>query len=121
MLDAHDEALPLLFEYKNKYFSYRLWNALRLRSKNQLRMYEVLKQYEHIGYRIISVQELKDQLGIDENEYPSFKSFRQAVIEVCRNAIAENTDISFSYEPHGKKGPRGKILWLKFTITKNED
>ena len=58
-IDAHDKALPLMFEFKDKYFSYQLWNALRLKSPNQLRMYEILKQYEKIGIRILSIDELK--------------------------------------------------------------
>ena len=65
-IDAHDEALPLMFEFKDKYFSYQLWNALRLKSPNQLRMYEILKQYEKIGMRILSIEELRNLLGIDK-------------------------------------------------------
>ena len=44
-IDAHDRALPLMFDFKNKYFKYELWNALRLKSPNQVRMYEILKQW----------------------------------------------------------------------------
>jgi len=32
-IDAHDKALPLMFEFKEKYFTYELWNALRKCSK----------------------------------------------------------------------------------------
>ena len=63
-IDAHDKALPLMFDFKNRYFSYELWNALRLKSSNQIRMYEILKQYENIGQREITVTELKNLLGI---------------------------------------------------------
>jgi len=118
-LDAHDEALPMLFDYKNRYFSYQLWNALSLKSKNQLRMYEILKQCEWIGYRVISIVDLKEQLGISENEYTKYKDFKCDVLEVCRKALSENTDISYTYESCGKKGPKGKILNLRFTISKN--
>ena len=38
-IDAHDEALPLMFEFKEKYFTYALWNELKLKSSNQMRMY----------------------------------------------------------------------------------
>ena len=47
-IDAHDDALPLMFEFKRNYFTYELWNALRLKSPNQIRMYEILKQYEKL-------------------------------------------------------------------------
>ena len=116
-INANDEALPLLFDFKDHYFKYELWNALRLKSKNQLRMYEILKQYEYIGHRIISIQALKARLGIEETEYPQFKEFKRCILDVCQKALAEYTDISFSYEPYSKKGR--KIFELKFTITKN--
>lgn len=120
-IEAHDKALPLMFEFKNRYFSYQLWNALRLRSPNQVRMYEILKQYETAGERIISVEELRELLGIDKNEYPQWERFRVRVLEACQTALAETTDIKFTYEPHGRRGPRGKILAIKFVIERNVD
>ena len=118
-IDAHDDALPLMFEFKNKYFTYQLWNALRLKSSNQLRMYEILKQYQHIGYRVLSVKDLRELLGIEKNEYSRFGDFKTRVLDSCQEALEEHTDIKFTYEPYGKKGPGGKILQLKFTIEKN--
>jgi plasmid replication initiation protein len=120
-IDANDKALPLMFEFKDRYFSYQLWNALRLKSPNQLRMYEILKQYERIGYRILSIEELRNLLGIGKNEYPRFGDFKNRVLDACQQSLQENTDITFTYEPHGKKGKGGKILFLKFTIKKNKD
>lgn len=119
-IDAHDEALPLMFEFKEKFFSYELWNALRLKSSNQLRMYEILKQYEKIGTRILSVKELKNLLGVDEAEYDRYERFKVRVLDACKQALAEHTDITFTYEPYGKRGKCGKILHLKFTIKKND-
>jgi len=120
-IDAHDKALPLMFEFKNKYFSYQLWNALRLRSPNQLRMYEILKQYETIGERILSIDDLKSLMGIGKEEYSRFGDFKTYVLNVCQRALQEHTDIRFSCEPYGKKGQGGKIIQLKFIIEKNED
>jgi plasmid replication initiation protein len=120
-IDAHDKALPLMFEFQSRFFSYQLWNALRLRSSNQLRMYEILKQYEKIGSRILGVDELKGLLGIGENEYPRFGDFKKRVLDACKIALQESTDLKFTYEPYGKKGRGGKILFLKFIIEKNKD
>jgi plasmid replication initiation protein len=120
-IDAHDSALPLMFEFQSRFFSYQLWNALRLRSSNQLRMYEILKQYEKIGSRVLGIDELKALLGIAKNEYPRYGDFKNRVLEACQQALRESTDLKFSYEPHGKKGKGGKILFLKFIIEKNED
>jgi len=118
-IDADDKALPLLFDFQSHFFKYELWNTLRLKGKNQHRMYEVLKQYEKVGYKIISIADLKGMLGIEENEYPQYKIFKRDVLEVCRRAMFQLTDISFDYTPHSKKGR--KIHELKFVVTKNKD
>ena len=120
-IDAHDKALPLMFELKEKFFKYKLWNALSLGSSNQLRMYEILKQYENIGYRIISIEELRSLLGIDKKEYPRYDNFRVKVLDACQQALANHTDIKFTYAPHGKRGQRGKINAIKFIIEENKD
>ena len=121
--DAHDKALPLMFEFKNKYFKYELWNALRLKSSNQIRMYEILKQYENIGKREISVTELRELLGIAKNEYSGrtgWSDFKKKVLDSCQQALKETTDICYTYE-RGKAGKGGKWLTIIFYIKKNED
>jgi len=120
-IDAHDDALPLMFDFKNNFFKYRLWNVLGLTSSNQIRMYEILKQYEKKGYRVLSVEDLRQLLGIGKKEYPRIGDFKRCVLDVCQQALAENTDIKFTYEPYGKRGRGGKILALKFYIKKNTD
>jgi plasmid replication initiation protein len=119
-IDCHDEALPYLFEYKARYFTYQLWNALRLKSANQLRMYEILKQYEKVGEREIGVQELRELIGIEKDEYPRWDNFKTWVLDVCQKALLENTDIKFTYVPI-KKGKGGKVVAVKFKIEKNAD
>lgn len=119
-INAHDDALPLMFEFKDRYFTYQLWNALQLRSSNQLRMYEILKQYEKVGQRIISIDKLKELLGIDKNEYSRYDNFKKRVLDSCQKALILLTDIQFTYEPTGKRGKGGKILNLKFIIKKND-
>lgn len=121
-IDAHDKALPLMFEFKNRYFHYELWNALRLKSSNQLRMYEILKQYETLGKREISVTELRELLGLSKDEYSGrtgWSDFRKKVLDSCQQALQEYTDIRFSYEK-GKSGTGGKWLTIIFHISKND-
>lgn len=114
---ASDKALPFLFGFKEKYFSYRLYNALNLKSSNQLRFYEILKQFEYAKIRIISIDELKIQLGLHEH-YDEFKHFKRDVIVKCQRALKESTDICFDYEPI-RKGR--KVESIKFLIYKNND
>ena len=113
-----EEVAPYMFEMKRNYFTYELWNALKLKSVNQIRMYEVLKQYEKIGERTVEVENLKYMLGISQNQYSRYQDFRIKVLEPCQKALEEHTDIKYTFEPI-KKGR--KIHALKFTITKNEN
>ena len=122
-IDAHDEALPLMFEFKNRYFTYELWNALRLKSANQVRMYEILKQYEKLGKRELDVSELRGLLGISPDEYSGrtgWSDFKLRVLDSCQQALKENTDICFTYE-RGKTGKGGKWLSIIFHIFKNTE
>lgn len=117
-IECHPKALPYMFEMKKNYFTYELWNALKLKSVNQLRIYEILKQYEKIGERTIVLDELKDMLGIDKNSQVKYQDFRRDVLEVCQKALEQYTDIKYTFEPI-RRGR--KIYALKFIITKNKD
>ena len=119
-INANDDALPLMFDFKSHYFTYQLWNALQLKSATQIRIYELLKQYEHIGQREISVSELRELLGIAPNEYPRWDNFKMRILDSCQKALAENTDITFTYEK-GKSGTGGKWISIIFHIKKNEN
>jgi acyl-CoA-binding protein len=118
--DAHDDALPLMFDFKNRYFKYELWNALRLKSPNQVRMYEILKQYEGLGKRELTIKELRELLGIGKKEYDRWDNFKRKVLDSCQQALKETTDICYTYE-RGKTGAGGKWLTIVFYIKRNEN
>ena len=118
-IDAHDKALPLLFNFKSHYFTYQLWNALGLKSVNQLRMYEILKQYEYVGERTLYLEDLRGLLGIEPDEYKRWDNFRRRVLDACQKALEELTDIKFTYEPFKENYSRS-INAIKFIIEKNE-
>lgn len=117
-IDASDDALPLLFNLKSNYFKYELWNALRLKSVNQLRIYEMLKRYEKVAVFEIKVSELRERLYIKQNQYLALKDFKKYVLDSCQQALEENTDICYTYEC-GKRGNHGKWLTIIFRISKN--
>ena len=117
-ISASVPAMPLMFDFKERYFTYKLWNALRLKSANQIRMYEILKQYEKIGQREISVSDLRELLGVAPNEYPRWNNFKVRVLDSCQQALRDTTDICFDYR-RGKIGNGGKWLTVIFSIYPN--
>jgi plasmid replication initiation protein len=120
-IDCHDDVLPLMFELQGHFFKYKLWNSLHLASTNQQRMYELLKQYENAGAREISVKDLREFLGLKENEYKIWYEFRRSILEASQSALANNTDIMYTWEVTERRGKGGKISKLRFNIEKNEN
>jgi hypothetical protein len=117
-IDAHDSALPLLFNFKEQYFTYSLWNTLYLSSVNHVRMYEVLKQHEYLVEWEVTVIELKELLGIQPDEYVKWEPFKRRVLDSSQKALAEKTDIVFTYK-RGKCGNGGKWITIIFNIHPN--
>lgn len=124
--DAHDRALPLMFDFKRNFFEYQLWNALRLKSANQIRMYEVLKQWlnkKSSFTKEFSVKELRELLYIAPDDYSGrtgWSDFRKYVLDSCQQALKQHTDLCYTYE-RGKAGRGGKWLTIVFHISKNKD
>lgn len=117
-IDAHDKALPMFFDFKEKYFTYDVGNVLRLGSSNQMRMYEILKQRQTLRQPvIIQLQELRELLGLDDDKYTRYQDFRVRILDKAQKELAEQTDIKFTYEPV-KKGR--KIAALAFNVQRND-
>lgn len=115
-LECNSKIAPMIREQKNRFLRYKLYNTIYLKSYNQQRIYELLKQYERIGSRDISLVDLRAFLSIEDNEYPLWYTFSRDVLKVAQKALKESTDIYFDYEPW-KKGR--KVVGVKFTIHKN--
>lgn len=114
-INATNAALPLMFDFKDRYFRYELWNALRLKAPSQIRMYEILKQYEKIGRREIETNNLQELLGVN---YTRWDRFKAKILDNCQQTLKETTDISYTYE-RGKTGKGGKWLSVIFFIHSN--
>ena len=120
-INAHDDALDLMFNFKNKYFKYELWNIIYLRSNNQIRIYELLKQYENLGERELFISQLRFFLDIKDNQYigsDGFENFKKKVLKPCQKALKEKADICFDFK-RGKTGRGGKWLSIIFNIYPN--
>ncbi len=113
----NDSILPFLQEQSKKFVRYKLYNTLFLKSFNQQRIYEILKQYEKLGERTVELRDLREYLSIKKDEYLVWYDFSSKVLKVAQKAIAENTDIKFEYE--GIRYGR-KVAAVKFLIYKND-
>lgn len=98
-----DDLKPYLLRLKNNFTIYGLENALGMRSRYSIRLYELLHSYVNLSSASFPVDELKRLL--DAENYTLFKDFRSKVIEYAVNEINELTElsVSVSYAKSGRQ------------------
>jgi plasmid replication initiation protein len=89
---------PFLLQLRERFTRYNLGQAIRLKSIYSIRIYELLKQYEKIGERVMMVDDLRHKLGLEKGQYRNFNSFKVYVLSSAQSEIEEKTDISFEFE-----------------------
>lgn len=97
-LEFSPKLKPYLLQLKNRFTSYKLKEIIQLKSFYSLRIYEFLKQYEKIGERTFSIDELRVLFQIEENEYARYNDFKRKVIIQAQKEINKKTDLIFEFE-----------------------
>ncbi|AXE21918.1 replication initiation protein (plasmid) [Runella rosea] len=116
-ISFHPEMKPHLLQLQTQFLMYDIKNILRLQSSFSIRIYELLKQYERIGKRKFTIEELKEILDIAD-KYPLYANFKQRVIIKAQEDLSEFTDIRFTFEEEKKGKAVNAII---FFIERNVD
>jgi len=104
---------PYFLQLKERFTSYRLQEIIQLKSSFSIRIYELLKQYQKIGFRIFHINELRRILAIEDDKYRLYSNFKNKVLMVAQAELAEKTNIAFDLIEI-KEGR--KVAKLKFVI-----
>lgn len=112
-----DEDMKDFYLKLNWYTKYQLKNIMQFKSTYSFRLYELLKQYENIGYRVLSINNLRIILDISKDQYPKYANLKQKVIKVAQNEINKNTDLYIEFEE--LKEVR-KVTSIKFYIKQSK-
>lgn len=89
---------PFLLQLKERYTTYRLKEAIQLKSSFSIRMLELLRQYEKLGERVIELRRLRELLGVGEDQYRLYADFKKRVIIPAQKELTAKTDIAFKFE-----------------------
>ena len=109
-----DRLIPYLFDLKQQFTQYQLYNVLGMKSAFSVRIYELMKSYSFRHTMEIDLNELKKLLMVEDvKSYNRFPDFRRFVLEKAQSEINELTDIDMTFEPI-KTGR--KVTSIKFTI-----
>lgn len=114
-LSFHPDLKPYLLQLKRTFLSYDIRNVLKISSVYSIRIYELLKQYETLGYREFDLEELKIILGVSD-KYKLYGHFKSRIIIKAQEDLEQHTDISFSFTEI-KKGR--KVTAILFEIDAN--
>lgn len=113
-----DEDMKEFYLKLNWYTKYQLKNIMQFKSTYSFRLYELLKQYQSIGFRIIAIEELRFVLDIEKNQYTKYANLKQKVVSVAVDEINENTDLRIEYEEIKKVR---KVVKIRFRIFINSE
>lgn len=107
-----NEVMPYLTQLKGQFTQYQLRHISSFNSVHSIRIYELVTQYRSVGYREITIEDLKKWLQV-EDKYPRFNNFKQWVLEPSITEINDKSDLLVDVE----QIKRGRSIFaLKFTI-----
>lgn len=109
------EMKPFLLNLKSRFTAIELTDVMQFTSVHAIRIYELLKQYENVGERVMTIDEIKSYCGVKShlNQYIHFES---RILLIAQREINNKSDIKFTFEKikHGRK-----IESIRFLISKN--
>lgn len=105
--------VPLITMLERHFTSYNLEQVAGLNSKYAIRLYEIVIAWKSNGKtNQIGLEQLRDRLGVFDDEYQRMELFKRKVLDKSVAEINEKTEINLSYEQH-KQGR--KIVGFTFT------
>ena len=93
------KVMPYLWNLSEKFTAYQLYNILALKSSYSIMLYELFKSYAWKKTIVLSLDDLRKYLGLDETKYKEYKALRRAVIERSIAEIEKYTDLRITFEP----------------------
>ncbi len=93
--------IPLIGELNSHFTSYELMQVSNLNSGYAVRLYELCIAWRSTGkVPKIELQELRNRLGVLDDEYPLMERFKARVLLPALKQINDHTDITAAYEQH---------------------
>lgn len=120
-LEAHKSILPYMFEIKELgYAPMLLMMTLIMKSPIAEKLYEQCVRFRKKGCFTITVDQLKDRLGVSEKKsYTEYARFKDRVIKRALEEINEKTDIYVTVKENRAKTRGTPVQSIVFTVKDN--
>ena len=95
------DLIPLITNLKEYFTSYYLSQTADFSSSYATRLFELLMQWKSTNsIPVMALHELRNSLGVEENQYKLVADFKKRVLDIAVNQINETTDYKIEYEQH---------------------
>ena len=91
------DILPLFIKLEEKFTRYELKQISQLTSVYSIRLYELLIRWRSTGKLYVPIADLREKLGLLEDEYSQMGDFKKRVLKVAIEQINKFTDIEVTY------------------------
>lgn len=115
-IQFHRFLSSFLLELKSNFTAIPMSQTLGLSSIYAIRIFELLKQYEKIGEREISLSDLRSFCGVSDNKLKDYNDIKTKVLKIAQRELEAKTDIVFSFEEIKKSR---KVVSINFIIQTN--
>lgn len=93
-----NQIVPYLTNLRENFTRYQLSKVSHLKSNYSIRLFELLRQFEFKKKRIVSLEELRIMLQI-ENKYQEFRDLNKWVLKPAINELNKKTQYSIMIQP----------------------
>lgn len=112
-LSFSPELKPYMLQLKDQFTSYRLSNILNLRSTYAIRLYELMKRWQHLGRWECPIDDLKVNLGAVAKSHAVYGNFKSKALLPALIEVNEKTDLHIEFKEI-KKGRA--VARIEFSI-----
>ena len=111
VVSVHEDLKPFLLDLSVKYTKYAIANLAELKNVYSIKLFELLKSFQSLGYYETTITNLRKSLEIPDENYKMYADLKKKVIEKAQREIATTTIyFEFKEEKIGKKVER--IIFL---------
>jgi plasmid replication initiation protein len=97
LLEFSPKLKPYLLQLRTQFTKINIADAMGFKSIYALRIFELLVQVEKIGYRKMSVSELREWCGIGKDEYELYKDLKKRALNRAKTEINTKTDYEIDF------------------------
>ncbi|MDK6441947.1 replication initiation protein, partial [Escherichia coli] len=107
-----DAVMPYLTQLKGQFTKVVIKNISNLSKSYSIRIYEILQQFRNTGERMISLDDFRSMLQL-EDKYKDFKTLNRALIKPAVAELNQKSDLAVTVETI-KKGRTVVALHFRF-------